>query len=413
MPQQIEIKAQSINKIIPAPGSKSVMQRIVAGAVLSNDKTTIINPSFCDDCKVALKIAEDLGCELIYENNKIHIFPGKKEIKTEINCGESGLGIRMFTPIISLFGKEVIIYGEGSLKNRPLKAVEDALNQSGVKCKTNSGSVPVSVSGKIKGGSFEIDGYESSQILTGLLFALPKAENDSIIKVNNLKSKPYIDLTLSILKDFGIIIENENYRNFKIKGNQIYKSGEVTIEGDWSGAAFLLVAGLIAGEVKVTGLDLKSKQADKQIINAIQAAGGKISVKENEITCKKSSLKAFQFDASDCPDLFPPLAAMASYCKGTSMLKGAERLIHKESNRAKVLQTEFKKIGINIIIDKDLMLIEGGKVKGGITDSNNDHRIAMALGIAALQAENPVIIKNPDSINKSYPDFYKNLLGIS
>ncbi len=413
MLQQITIKPQTIDKTIKAPASKSVLQRVIACAVLSEETTVINNLSFCNDCKAAMAVAENLGAEVIIENDKIIIKPDKKEIKNTINCGESGLGIRMFSPVAALFGKEVTITGEGSLKKRPVNEIKNALTQLGVKCETNNGFIPVSLSEKLTGGIIEIDGSLSSQVLTGLLIALPKAEKDSIIKVKNLKSKPYIDLTLNILDKFSIKIKNNDYKEFHIKGNQKFKTRNFTVEGDWSGAAFLLVAGLIAGKTKITGLNLNSQQADIKIIDAIKSANGSISINNNIITAKKSKLKAFNFDATDCPDLFPPLVVTASYCKGTSVITGVNRLIHKESNRAEVLQKEFSKIGIKIKISENKMFIEGGKVKGGIINSHNDHRIAMAAATAALSSKNGITIKNSECINKSYPTFYKDLIGIS
>jgi len=409
----LTIKPQIINKAIKAAASKSVMQRVIACAVLSEGETVIKNYSLCNDCKAALKIAEDLGAEVVIKENQVSIIPGKSKIKNNINCGESGLGVRMFTPLVSLFGKNFTINGKGSLKKRPVSGIEEALKQAGIKCKTNKGFIPIEISGKLKGSNFEIDGSLSSQILTGLLIALPKAEGNSVIKVINLKSKPYIDLTLSILKDFGIKIINKNYKEFYIKENQKYQAQNYTIEGDWSGAAFFLVAGLIAGEVSLTGLNINSEQADINILEAIQLAEGNLNISENKITTKKSNLKAFQFDATDCPDLFPPLVTMAAFCNGETRIKGVKRLIHKESNRAEVLQKEFANIGIEISIQNDFMTVKGGTVKGGTIHSHNDHRIAMAAAVSALTSEKGITIKNAESIKKSYPTFYNDLLGIN
>ena len=411
IPEKINILPQIINKTIKVAASKSVMQRVIACAILSEGETVIKNYSLCDDCKAALKIAEDLGAEVVIKENQVSIIPGKSKIKNNINCGESGLGVRMFTPLVSLFGKNFTINGKGSLKKRPVSGIEEALKQAGIKCKTNKGFIPIEISGKLKGGNFEIDGSLSSQILTGLLIALPKAEGNSVIKVINLKSKPYIDLTLSILKDFGIKIINKNYKEFYIKENQKYQAQNYTIEGDWSGAAFFLVAGLIAGEVSLTGLNINSEQADINILEAIQLAEGNLNISENKITTKKSNLKAFQFDATDCPDLFPPLVTMAAFCNGETRIKGVKRLIHKESNRAEVLQKEFANIGIEISIQNDFMTVKGGTVKGGTIHSHNDHRIAMAAAVSALTSEKGITIKNAESIKKSYPTFYSDLLG--
>ena len=407
--KQITIFPKSLNKIIHVPASKSIMQRSVALALLSYGRTVIKNPSFSNDSLTSIRIAGAMGASVQFSFNKLTVERTDNVTETNLNFGESGLALRMFSPIISLFSKDFSLNGKGSLLKRPVTGIEDALSQSCVKVESENGFLPIQLSGKLKGGIFEIDGSLSSQILTGLLIALPKAKGDSEIIVKNLKSKPYIDLTLDMIKYFGGRIENQNYERFIIKGDRKYIAQDYTIEGDWSGAAFLLVAGLISGKTELKGLNIDSKQADKEIISVIQKAGGKIAINNDSVTTEMSKLKAFEFDANNCPDLFPPLVAMAAYCKGKSVLKGVNRLKYKESDRATVLKNEFAKIGINITIKDDKMIIEGGKVSGGTTDSNNDHRIAMALGIAAIGSNSEIIIQNSDCINKSYPNFYRDI----
>jgi len=409
MSKEITIKPQQINKTIKAPASKSVMQRVIACAVLSENEIAVSNPSFCDDCKAALKIAKNLGARILTEENKIIVIPGKNTVQSNINCGESGLSVRMFSAILPHFGNKFTVNGKGSLQNRPVDMIENALKQIGLKCETNNGFLPLNISGNIKAGNIEIDGSVSSQVLTGLLISLPKAKKNSIIKVKNLKSKPYIDLTLRILNEFGIEISNYDYKEFHIKGNQKFARKNYTVEGDWSGAAFLIVAGLIAGKTEITGLNLQSEQADIQIIDAVKKANGNISLTKNSVIAEKSKLQAFEFDATDSPDLFPPLVTMAAYSEGITSIKGVNRLIYKESNRAETLQKEFGKLGIEITLQNDYMKIKGGNVKGGNVNSHNDHRIAMACAVAALGAESEVIIKNPNCVNKSFPDFYEIL----
>lgn len=407
--KQITIFPKSLNKIVHAPPSKSIMQRVVALALLSEGKTVIKNPSFSHDSLSSVRTASAMGASLQFSYDKFTIERTDDVTETNINFGESGLAARMFSPVIALFGKDFSLNGKGSLLKRPIDSIEHALSQSGVTIKSETGFLPMQLSGKLKGGIIEIDGSLSSQVLTGLLIALPKAKGDSEIIVKNLKSKPYIDLTLDMIKDFGGIIENQNYERFIIKGNQKYIAQEYTIEGDWSGASFLLTAGLISGKMQVKDLKIDSKQADKEIISAIQKAEGTITINNDLVITEKSKLKAFEFDVTDCPDLFPPLVTMAAYCKGKSAIKGVNRLKHKESDRAAVLKKEFAKIGINITVKDDKMYIEGGKVTGGITDSNNDHRIAMALGTAALGSDSEITIQDTDSINKSYPNFFRDI----
>ena len=394
---------------IKAPSSKSMTQRAIAAAMLAEGQSILINPSYCDDSLAAMSIAVGLGAKV--EPGAVELkITGCGELKeTKLNCGESGLAIRMFSPIAALFPAEVTLSGGGSLKKRPMAMIEDALVQLGVKCESSGGFLPLTIHGPLKGGKLVIDGSVSSQLLTGLLMALPVAANDTVIKVTNLKSKPYIDMTIQILNDFGVSIGNNNYELFRIKGKQLFKARNYEIESDWSGAAFLLAAGAINGHVVVEGLNTGSKQSDMAIMEALKKAGAKMKIENGRVEIFKSELKAFEFDATESPDLFPPLAALACYCKGETKINGVSRLVHKESNRAATLKEEFGKLGINIRFDNNSLLIEGGNVSGGNVTSHDDHRIAMALAVAALGASGKVAIKDSHSVSKSYPGFFNDL----
>jgi 3-phosphoshikimate 1-carboxyvinyltransferase len=299
--------------------------------------------------------------------------------------------------------------GANSLKKRPMFMIEEALNQLGVKCKSAGGFLPLTIQGPIVGGSCEIDGSVSSQILTGLLMALPLAALNSDIRVKNLRSKPYIDMTIQILKSFDINVENNDYSLFHIPGNQKYIPQNYTVEGDWSGGAFLLVAGAINGRICVKGLRKDSMQSDVSIIKALQNSGAQMIVGDDQIEISRSVLKAFEFDATDSPDLFPPLVALASYCEGISAIKGVSRLIYKESNRARSLKEEFGKMNIKIEIKDDLMYVTGGKPQGAKVESHDDHRIAMAVAVSSLGATGKVSIRDSQCVAKSYPCFFDDL----
>jgi 3-phosphoshikimate 1-carboxyvinyltransferase len=407
------IEPSKVEGTIKAPSSKSMTQRAIAAAILAEGQSTILNPSYCDDSLAAMSIAVGLGAKVEPGIDELKI-TGSVELKeTKLNCGESGLAIRMFSPIAALFPAEITISGGGSLKQRPMIMIEEALTQLGVKCKTTDGFLPITIQGPVTGGSIEIEGSVSSQLLTGLLMALPLAQKDSEIKVKNLKSRPYIDMTIQILKEFGITVLNENYyQNFKIPGNQNYKSQVYQVESDWSGGAFLLVAGAINGDLEIQGLNTSSKQSDKAIVDALKLAGAAIRIENNKIFVSKSEMKNFVFDATDAPDLFPPLVALAAYCKGESRIKGVSRLVYKESNRAVSLKEEFEKLNIRITIEDDFMNVYGGDVKGGKVSSHDDHRIAMALAVTALGADGKVSIKDSHSVAKSYPGFFDDLRNI-
>jgi len=292
--------------------------------------------------------------------------------------------------------------------------IEEALNQLGVKCKSSDGFLPITIQGPITGGHCEIDGSISSQLLTGLLMALPLASKDSEIKVKNLKSKPYIDMTLQLLNSFGISVENSDYTLFRIPGNQKYVPHNYTVEGDWSGGAFLLVAGAISGQLTVKGLRSDSRQSDISVLKALKMAGVQMIIGEDQVEISKSELKPFEFDATESPDLFPPLVALASYCSGISTIKGVSRLIFKESNRAKTLMEEFGKMNVKIEVTDDIMSITGGRPDAARVESHDDHRIAMATAVASLGATGRVSIRDSQCVAKSYPGFFDDLrhLGV-
>jgi 3-phosphoshikimate 1-carboxyvinyltransferase len=424
------ISPNKIFGIIEAPKSKSSMQRAVAAALLSNAVVTLHNAGFSNDDKAALNIAKQFGATIevidgsvIIDATKTLFTANNLPNKIEINCGESGLGIRMFTPIAALLPTTVVITGEGSLPTRPMHFFDEVLPQLGIEIKSNNGYLPITVKGSLQANDITIDGSLSSQFLTGLLMAFSKAlkpqQNESItITVNELSSKPYIDLTLDVMHKFGMALPTNDYYEYFIfdEKSKLNSNSKIDykVEGDWSGAAFLLVAGAIAGKILVKELDVKSTQADKDILKALHEAKAIVDYKEDGIeVTQPTTLKAFGFDATDCPDLFPPLVALASFCQGTTVIKGVHRLAHKESNRALTLQQEFGKLGVSILLEDDFMKIKGGTtIMGNEVDSCNDHRIAMACAIAALRANGNVAINDAEAVHKSYPNFYEALESI-
>jgi 3-phosphoshikimate 1-carboxyvinyltransferase len=411
----VTIQPSQLTGAITANASKSSMQRACAAALLRQGQTTLVNPGNSNDDLAAIDVIQKLGAtiersetgELVIQSNGIN------PKNNEVNCGESGLGIRMFTPIAALSSKPITLNGAGSLVTRPMDFFDEILPKLGVKTKSNAGKLPLQIQGPLQPANITVDGSLSSQFLTGLLMAYGAAGADNVtITVNNLKSKPYIDLTLQVMHEFGWDVQHENHERFHFAGAKpvAQKSFQYTVEGDWSGAAFLLVAGAIAGPITVKGLDIQSTQADRAVLQALIDCGCALSVRDKEIEVGPLPLKAFHFDANDCPDLFPPLVALAAYCDGTTVIEGVNRLAHKESNRALTLQQEFAKLGVEIGLQDNLMLIKGGgPVNGATNHSHHDHRIAMACAVAGLKATGEVIIEEAEAINKSYPDFYEHI----
>ena len=419
----ITITPSSVSGKIKVPPSKSSMQRACAAALITPGTTVIDNFGNSNDEKAALDIIAKLGATINKVSNKLAItshdfifrsqFPEKNVI---LNVGESGLSMRMFAPIAGLFNYDIIFTGEGSILKRPMNFFDEILPLLDVEVNSNDGKLPVTLRGPLHPKNITVDGSLSSQFLTGLLFAFAKACTRPVsITVRDLSSRPYIDLTIAVLKSFGFKIENKNYEVFTIFPREPLQAHSIkyTVEGDWSNAAFLLVAGAIAGQVTLTGADLNSCQGDKNIMEALYDCGAEVTIEKKEIIVKKNKLEAFEFDATHCPDLFPPLVALASYCKGTTTIKGVNRLLHKESNRAIALRDEFKKMNVSIELNGDVMSIKGSnEVKGAQISSHNDHRIAMATAVAALNAKGNTLIHDAQAVNKSYPDFYKDLKSI-
>ena len=407
------IKPSRISGKIDAPASKSLMIRATAAALLAGGKSRILEPSLCADAHAGLRVARALGADMVGLDAEIGISGGGDLRCDTLDCGESGLCMRMFTPIAALWGRLFLVTGEGSLLARPMRLLEGPLREAGVSIRTRDGFPPLSVKGPMHGGKFAIDGSQSSQFLTGLLMALPLCAEDSEVHVENLKSRPYAKMTVSLLARFGVVIDSDpDLSTFRIAGGQRYLGTTYRVEGDWSAGAVLLAAGAVAGDVTIGNLDVRSEQADRKVVEALESAGAGMEVADGSISIRRAALKGFDFDATNCPDLFPPLVALACYCRGRTRIAGAARLKHKESNRAAALLGEFTALGARLSLDRDTLEIEGGPLRGGVLDAHNDHRIAMAGAVAGLGSEGGVIIRGSDCVTKSYPDFFDDLKSL-
>ena len=400
---RVTVSPSVVSGSLQAPASKSSMQRACAAALVSKGVTVIRNPGTSNDDLAALEVIRDLGAAVTnLPDGSIHIQSnGVRPDRSMVNCGESGLGIRMFAPLVAMSSQEMTIEGEGSLLRRPMDFFDTIFPLLKVSVVSNRGKLPLQIRGPLQPASITVDGSLSSQFLTGLLMAYAASDaRDVTIQVTDLKSRPYIDLTLQVMRHFGLPVpQNNQYRSFHFSGESkmpVDSVTDYTVEGDWSGGAFLLVAGAVAGHIDVLGLDPQSTQADKAILRALPARG--------------EAVRPFTFDATDCPDLFPPLVALAAFANGTSFIQGVRRLAHKESDRSLTLQEEFGKLGIVILLKDDVMEVQGtGKIRSAAVDAHGDHRIAMACAVAALRASGPVMIEGAEAINKSYPSFFEDL----
>lgn len=423
-----ECQRGELRGLIHAPSSKSAMQRAIACALMAEGTSQIsFSSDPCADSMAALRIAETLGAKIRRQSGSLLIlgspyFTGTSKGKENplprykepmiLNCGESGLCMRMFSPIASLLETQVVMRAEGSLAARPMYMMENPFMQLGVRCQTNGGLPPVRLSGPLRGGKLLMDSGDSSQFLTGLIMALPCAEEGGQVELERPVSTGYLDMTAQMCRHFGVLVSiAEDYRKYDMPGAQEYKSASIRIEGDWSAAAFLAVGAAISSSqgLRILGLDPGSYQPDKAIMRALDLSGSNSDFQNDELIVSRGKLEAFEFDATDCPDLFPPLSVLAAACGGISKIRGIHRLKNKESNRAISIQGYLAALGVRSELDEDVMKIWGGKISGGEVDSRTDHRIAMAAAIAALVASEPVIIKESECVKKSWPSFFEDL----
>ena len=406
------IHPSQVSGEVRPPCSKSYAQRALAAALLSDGETTLSNIELCDDTRYAMNVITGLGASVRQTGPTEYVIRGGlAPITDTINTGESGLATRLFTPIAALCDRRMTITGTGTMLRRPIGMMIDPLRILGVQVRSN-GYLPITVQGPLRGGETDVEAYVSSQFLTGLLMSLPLAEGDTILHVEQPNSLPYLAVTVDLASKFRIRMEHNGFREFFIPGGQHYHPAKLHIEGDWSSAAFMLVAGAIAGEVTAKRMNTLSLQADLAIIQALTKAGAVIITTPDEITVRKRELTGFDFDATQRPDLFPILAVLGANCEGTTHIRGVNRLVYKESNRAEAIVSEYTKLGMDVALEDDVMTVRGGSLSGGTIDSCNDHRIAMAAAIAALAASGPVTITNAQAVTKSYPRFWDDLDSI-
>ena len=415
--KSIMIQPFSLNGKIKIPPSKSLCHRAIIASALSKGESMIHNINMSEDINATCELMEKLGAKIRKLPSSLHITgKGVLELITKKNeynvlqCNESGSTLRFLIPIAMQTGGKIIFKGRGKLVHRPLKPYYEIFDKQNINYTTDNGGLPLIIDGRLSPGIFELRGDISSQFITGLLYALPLLNGDSTIMVTTkMESIGYIDLTLDILSKFGVNIENNNYKKFKIKGNQHYEKTDYRVEGDFSQAAFYLAAGVLGGEVQCDDLNMESLQGDRVIVDIIKNMGGRISQVDCIVKASKSDLKGSIIDVSQCPDLLPIAAVLGALSEGTTEIINAARVRIKESDRLKAIATELNKIGAEVIEREDSLLIHGKPwLKGGVVNSWNDHRIAMAMAIASIRCTETLTIQDSGAIKKSYPQFYED-----
>lgn len=399
---QAIISPGNMSGVVTIPPSKSMMQRACAAALLHSGTTIITNPGHSDDDRAALNIIHELGAEVYATpDNTIEIISTGVQPRTgTLHCGESGLSARLFIPIAALSHQDITITGTGSLMHRPMDEYVSALPLIGVSTLATNNCLPMSIRGPIQVHDMMIDGSRSSQFLSGLLLTYSFiAEEPVTIFVAKLKSRPYVDMTLEMLKQYGKYVINDEYNAFTVVPHMHQSVGtvEIEIEGDWSAGANFIVAQAMGADVYIKGLNENSVQADAAITQVVNGNN------------------PFEFDATHCPDLFPILAVYAAFCNGVSKIKGLHRLKHKESDRAESTYALLYHLGVSFVLsDNDELIIvsTGRPFRSCTVNSHNDHRIVMAASIATLNATGPITINGAEAVNKSYPAFFEDLLSL-
>ena len=442
---------------LPMPSSKSFAQRAIVAAALAEGSSHLRGYTPCGDNESAIAVSRALGARIEAEGNNLVItgigaLPGCLDL-AELHTGESGFLTRLMIPLLATLAKDPVrVTGEKTLLQRPLSNAHDIMAAFGVRlypeCNTNVSDerkvdcyLPLKVAGPLIPGRADVSGKGGSQLLSGLLAALPLCEGKSALYVHEPRSIPYLFITVDVLKKFGIrmssemegdddFMETQDWSlctgvNFHIKGGQRYKAADFAIDADWSGAAPFLVAGAVFGDVEVEGLDTGSLQADISIMDILMEAGASMSQLDSPdgpIHVRRAPLSPFHTDLNNCPDLFPIVAVLAAFCPGESHILGVERLRHKETDRAAAIAEMLQQMGVPVRIEEDEMVITGmgltqriltGQLlKGGSYRSHADHRMVMALKVAALGADSPVVIDDETCVAKSFPTFNEMFLQI-
>ena len=398
----ITIMPSKLSGKLSIPASKSCAHRALICAALADGKSVISGVSMSKDIEATIASMTALGAEFEVNGSEIIVngitSPSEKAV---IDCCESGSTLRFVIPIAAALGTDAEFIGRGRLPQRPINIFIRELGSKGVNFLTET--MPYKTTGKLCGGTYSIEGDVSSQFVTGLLFALPLLEEDSeIVLTSHLESRPYVDITVDMLRKYGIVVE-ESESFYRIKGGQKYTPHDEKIEGDYSQAAFFFVANALGSDVELENLNVESVQGDKRILDIISQ------------TSSNGSIGSFRADCSDIPDLVPILAVLAAFGSGESVIYNAQRLRIKESDRLETTAAMLNNLGGDVQVKADGLIIRPtGKMHGGTVESFGDHRIVMAAAIAATAVDGEVVIKGAEAVEKSYPDFindYKMLGG--
>jgi len=417
---RVRITPSSVTGVVSAPPSKSYTHRAVILASLAEGETEIENPLISDDTLYTVDACRSLGADIKPDGNTLRVIGTGGQIKfasdkERIFVGNSGSTTRMVASMAALSQTRVVLDGDTRLRQRPVGDLLSALKSLGARARSlgNNGCPPIEIKGgRLTGGEVIIPGLVSSQYITSLLMIAPYVEGEMRIKVvGGLHSKPYIDITLDIMRAFGVDVTNHDYKEFLVKGGQKYRSRHYQIEGDYSSAAYFLATGAIGGRpVSITSLKADSVQGDRYLLSILSEMGCRIDYQEGQVSiCRDKELKGVTIDMGNYPDIVQTVAIVAAYAGGKTEITNIGHLKFKETDRINNTAVELGKMGIRTKVTENTMVVYGGKTKGAEIDAHNDHRMAMSFAVAALFADGDSIINGAEAVTKSYPQFFAEL----
>ena len=409
---KVTIENADLQGKIKAIPSISYTHRMLICAALSDSPCMIECSETSADITATAGCMSGLCADIVRTESGYHVNPGKAHEKAAVDCGESGSTFRFILPVACALGTETDFSLHGRLPERPMDVLYRALEANGISV-NGKGTATVSVKGKLSPGEYHIPADISSQFISGLMFALPMLEGDSMICLSGkLASAAYIDITREVLSEFGICIEETDYGYF-VRGGQKYRAGkDMVVGGDWSNAAFWLCAGALGHEITCTGLNSESAQGDKAVVDILRRFGADVSITGNEVTVRRRYMNGIDIDAEQIPDLVPVLAAVACAADGETRFYNAGRLRDKESDRIASTAQTLRAMGADITETDDGLIVRGSRLYGAAVDSFGDHRIAMMAAAAAVYAEGPMTISGAQSVNKSYPGFFRDYMKL-
>lgn len=407
--EQMKVIRRFPSGVVTPPPSKSLAHRALICAALAaqTGDSVVENFALSDDVEATLSGIETFGCRWKLTGRKLHVYWGGNATSRLVDSVESGSTLRMLLPVAALSEQETAFMGRGRLMERPLDVYRSVFPKAGVEFYRNGSNVYVR--GPLRGGVYEVPGNVSSQFVSGLLFALPLCGEDSELHVClPFESKPYVDLTVSVMAHFGVQVSSPEEGCYLIKGGQKYRPALFRVEPDYSQAAYFLGAGALGCDVACDGLNPDSLQGDRAILDVLKEMGAQVVADNGRLSAKAGPLRAVTVDARQIPDLVPPIATLCCFCAGTSRIENAARLRLKESDRLQTMTQELRSLGGQIVEGPDYLEITGtSTLRGGVADAHNDHRVAMSMALASIRCEKPVQLTGASCVNKSYPDFWQ------